>query len=98
MNYQDAKVLSESLNAEHTDSGRALNVICNSVQKTSMGLTSPVVKATPEYVAANFRYNVAAEKLRTFNKYYVKTFKKELAFDRAARYAKIIEANSMNNS
>lgn len=82
MNFQDAKLFADLLHAEYTILGKALNVVCNSVPKTSMGLTSPEVKATKEYKEASNRFNIAQAKLQNFNKSYVKLFKKEIAADR----------------
>lgn len=56
--------------------------------KGPMGLTPDVVKESPEWKRAKADFENSFAKLREFNSWYVKTFKKEIAAARAARYAK----------
>lgn len=91
MTFQEAKTFADLFYEEYKISGRDLNAICNSIPKTSMGLTSPEVKVTEEYKAATIRFNIAHAKLQDFNKSYVKLFKKEIAEDRATRRNSFVE-------
>lgn len=54
--------------------------------KNEMGMTPDFVKAMPEWQQAKKEFDKAFAELRTFNGWYVKTFKKEIAADRKNKY------------
>lgn len=54
----------------------------------SMGLTPDAIKSTPEYRAANARYQRAFAKQRAFNTTFTKKFAKELRAERDKRYGR----------
>lgn len=53
-----------------------------------MGLVPDAVKATPEYRAANARFQRAFARQREFNTVFTKRFAKELRAERASRYGR----------
>ena len=81
MTYLEAKKTSEMLTGNVDRLSAALRVF---PADGPMGLTSDVVRATPEYRAAKTAYNAAFERLRVFNGRFVKGFAKEIREDRRA--------------
>jgi hypothetical protein len=51
--------------------------------RNGMGLVSDDVRVSPEYRAAKATYERAANELRTFNRWYVKAYRAEIAANRA---------------
>lgn len=86
MDYQEAKIIANTLYEACISTGRELTKICNSKPKGLMGLTSPEVHVSQEFIEANIAYELAAQKSRIFNKIYLKRFKKEISAERAVRY------------
>lgn len=67
------------------DADKALKAF-DSYGKTEMGLTPDFVKAMPEWQQAKNEFDKAFAELRTFNGWYMKTFKKEIAADHKNKY------------
>ena len=57
----------------------------NAFPKGAMGFTPDHIRVLPEWRAAKVRVDKAFKALQNFNVVYVKTFKKELAAQRAQR-------------
>ena len=85
MNYAEAKQIANELNEASKVSGDILDQF----PKGAMGLTLDSVRATPEWKLANAKFASDFAKLRTFNAFYVKAFKKERNAERAAKYANL---------
>lgn len=85
MNYSEAKQIANELNAASSASANVLN----GFPKGQMGLTPDAVRATPEWKAAKAIADRDFAKLRAFNGFYVKAFKKERNADRAAKYVNL---------
>ena len=83
MNYEQAKAKKKALELANKAASEALNVF----PKTSMGLIPDSVKATKEYQEAKEKSVKAFAELQAFNMFFVKTFKKEYAADRKAKYS-----------
>lgn len=81
MTYAEAKKLKETAEEE----SRAASTAERAFPRLANGLTPDAVRATPEYKAAAARNALAFARLRAVNEWFVKTFKKEYAADRAAR-------------
>jgi len=72
---------------------KTLELICKEFAKEvekfpndgPMGLTSDEIKIMPEFQAARNNYNTSFAKLRKFNSFFVKTFKKEYREERKLR-------------
>jgi len=86
MNFQEAKEISKKLNDDMNRCSKILNE--KYTEKTPMGLTPDHIKSSPEYQADKFNFEIAFANLRSFNKTYVKTFKKELREERRNKYNK----------
>ena len=84
MTFEEAKALKEQLDSLCTEFGAKLQEY--SIYKNSMGLLPDYVKELPQFKEAKLWYDTSFKNLQNFNKYYVKTFKKEI---RAARDEKI---------
>jgi hypothetical protein len=70
--------------AQMKDAAQALKSIPG-VGIGPMGLTPDHVKASPDYQETRRRFEWDFDSLRKFNAWYVKTFKRELARERAAK-------------
>lgn len=81
--FEAAKVESAAVEAEVNTADEALR----SFPRGPMGLTPESVAASPEYRAANARYQKAFARQRAFNATFTKRFAKELRAERAARDA-----------
>lgn len=81
MTYEEAKKLADDLNNLLTATGRELDVF----PRSSMGLVTDEAKASTEFKAAYAKYQSLFKKVREFNTFYCKQFKKEKAADRRNR-------------
>jgi hypothetical protein len=81
MTYAEAKKLKDAAEEE----SKAAGAVLRTFPRGAMGLTPYEITLTPEYKAADTRYRVAFARERAINGWFVKTFKKEYAADRAAR-------------
>lgn len=72
--FDEALLQAEALNTEYLAAGSRLEAFPTG----PMGLTPDDVKRTPEFQQAKRQYEVVFQRLRTFNAWYTKTFKKEL--------------------
>jgi hypothetical protein len=79
--FEEAKAEGALLEEEESEAGAALKVF----PRGPTGLTPDSVRATPEWKAANARYQKAFARLRDFNGVFVKKFAKELRAERSAR-------------
>lgn len=84
MDYAIAKQISVELHAEHR---RASDILAG-FPRAANGLTPDAIKFSAEFRQAKQAYEVAFYNLRQFNATYTRTFKKELAAERAARRAR----------
>ena len=82
MNFQEALEISKKFDTEIS----RLSKILNSYPSNSMGLTPDSVKFSPQYQSDTNNYNKVAKQYREFNKFFMKTFKKEYAAHRAKKY------------
>ena len=85
MTFEDAKTHADALDAVSSAATRALDAISGG---GVMGLTPDAVKATAEWRELRAESAAAFQRLRTFNAWYVRTFKREIAADRAQRYGR----------
>lgn len=85
MNYTEAKEISNKLNDDLNNYSLILNT--KYTEKGPMGLTPDHIKASPEYKADKLNCTIAFNALRSFNKSFVKVFKKEIRAERRLRYA-----------
>lgn len=79
MNYQEAKELKAQLEAEVSRTGEALRAF---PREGLMGLPTEAVRLSGEYREAHAKYEWAFKKLRSFNSFFLRTFKKEYAAER----------------
>ena len=79
--FEEAKAEAARLDAEAEAAGQILRTF----PRGPTGLTPDAVKATPEYRAANARFQKAFARQRDFNGVFVKRFAKELRAERAER-------------
>jgi hypothetical protein len=86
MTFEEANAKASELWDTSTQATRALDAISGG---GPMGLTPDAVKATAEWRALRAESAAAFQRLRTFNAWYVRAFKRELAADRAARYGRV---------
>lgn len=84
MTFEEAKLEAARLDAEIKTTETVLRAF---PRDGAFGLPSDAVRATPEYRAAKTAFDRAFAKLRNFNAWYTKAFKKELAAERSARRA-----------
>lgn len=85
MTYEEAKAHQKKLEEKNTADSEALRAF-DKYGKTEMGLTPDHVKAMPEWRKAKQDFNISFSELRTYNSWFVKTFKKERAMERRNRY------------
>lgn len=90
MNYQEAKVIKESLYKEFART----SAILEAYTKGPMGLTLDVTKASKEWKFDYAACSVAFKKLRDFNGNFSKIFKKEMISERKAKYAELTKNSS----
>lgn len=81
-NYQEAKARRADLDTAARTTGEALRAFPGA-GSGPMGLTPDAVKFSPQYKAAKLAYVQAFAALRDFNHWFTKTFKKEIAQERA---------------
>ena len=90
MTYDEAKLYQKQLyaiNDEHSDKLKEFD----KYGKSAMGLTPDHVRDMPEWKRANREFDLSFAKLREFNGWYVKTFKKEILADRRKKYSKYVQ-------
>jgi hypothetical protein len=81
MDYQQAKIERDGLEAAQRNAFAILRAIPG-YGSGSMGMTPDAVKATPEWQAAASANGRAFAALQTFNRDFVKRFRKEIRADR----------------
>lgn len=81
--YLRAKAARDAIGADVARASAALNRF----PVGPMGLTPDAVKASPEYRAAKMAFDSAFAGQRCFNASFVRTFRREIAAERAARRA-----------
>jgi hypothetical protein len=86
LTFEQATHMRNIFEAQMKDAAQALKAI-EGVGTGWMGLTPDSVKASPKYQEARRRFDWDFDSLRKFNTWYVKTFKRELAQERAAKRA-----------
>jgi hypothetical protein len=86
LTFEQATHMRNIFEAKMKDAAQALKSI-EGVGAGLMGLTPDHVKASREYQEARRRFDWDFDSLRKFNVWYVKTFKRELARERAAKHA-----------
>ena len=79
--YHVAKSVKAGIEADVEKAGDALEKF----PRGPTGLTPDHVKFSPEYRAAKSTFDTHFNRLRNFNKTFVKTFKKEITADRRQR-------------
>ena len=84
MTYDEAKQIRATIEAEVSAHSAAL---ASFPHDGPMGLTSDAVKASASFRAAKLAYETSNAKSRKFTAAFLKTFKKEIAADRAKRFA-----------
>ena len=84
MTYEEAKQKQNILEQAYEKASEAIRNVPN-VGTGQLGLVPDSVKATPEYQKASKEYNKAFQEYRNFNRIVNKTFRKEMANDRAKR-------------
>lgn len=84
MNYLEAKEISEEMNKRVDTTSNTLN--SKYTQRTSLGLIPDSVRNTYEYKSDKLAFDTAFNELKSFNKIYVKTFKKEIRAERLNKY------------
>ena len=84
MNYLEAKEISEEMNKRVDTTSNTLN--SKYTQSTSLGLIPDSVRNTYEYKSDKLAFDTAFNELKSFNKIYVKTFKKEIRAERLNKY------------
>jgi GNAT superfamily N-acetyltransferase len=80
-NYLAAKKKRDELEAEVDKHAKVLQ----GYPTGEMGLVPDNIKSTPEFKTHKQNYNAAFQNLRNFNSSFTKTYKKEIAADRAAK-------------
>lgn len=80
--YVQAKAKRDALDAEATRLGRALKT---GFPRSSMGLVSDEVRATPEYRKAKAESDAAFKALQNFNAQFTRRFAKEIRVEREAK-------------
>ena len=80
MNYLDAKTIRDEREANVKSLGAKLNTY----PKGDFGLTPDDVKFSEPYKTDKSNFDAAFKALQDFNKFFVKTFKKERLADRKA--------------
>lgn len=85
MTYEEAKAYRKKLDEKNTADSDKLKSF-DELGKTAMGLTPDHVRALPEWQEAKKAFDCSFSELRTFNSWFVKTFKKEYAADRRKGY------------
>jgi len=89
LDYKKAQQKSKELNKKVNDLSRLLNT--KYPEKGEMGLTPDSIKFSSEFQEDKFNFRRAFEELRTFNKSYIKLFKKELKAERRNKYNLMIQ-------
>lgn len=82
MTYQEAK----EVNKRIEEKVNILSAKLNSYPKGLMGMTREDIRLSDEYQAVKREYSKAFKELQDFNKWFLKTFKKEYAKERRERY------------
>lgn len=81
MDYKEAKIFKQKLQDINSHASKEINKF----EKGDMGLTPDHVRKSPEYQKAKKEYDDSFKKLREFNSWFLKEFKKEYAQDRRNR-------------
>jgi len=84
MNFEEAKLHKHEL--EEINKGYSAKL--NTFEKNSMGMTPDHIRETLEWQKAKKDFDDSFAKLRNFNGWYVKAFKKEIQTDRRKRFAR----------
>lgn len=92
-NFQEAKGIRDGLEAAYYLACEQLKEFLSPYPATPMGLTPDHVKEMPAYKALKESVDHAFLKLQSYNKGFVKQYKKELAQERKNRIAKGAYAN-----
>lgn len=87
MTYDQAKFLKAAASATSDHTGKLLSDISGKNGQ----LTPDSVRNTPEYKAVKHNFDIAFAYERKFNTWFLKTYKKEYAAERKAKY------NAMSN-
>lgn len=78
MTYEQAKEYKESLSSKYDHDSKILN----SFPKNELGITTDHIRELPEWKKAKKEFDVSSSKLREFNAFFIKKFKKEYHEDR----------------
>ena len=81
MTFNEAKQLKSQIETEIA----GLSAKLAGFPTGAMGLTPDAVKFSPEFRAAKSAFDAAFARLRQFNAFYLKAFRKEVKADRAQR-------------
>ncbi|PGK51864.1 hypothetical protein CN918_29165 [Priestia megaterium] len=82
MNFEEAKREKKELE----ESNKIHSAKLNTFEKNAMGMTPDHIRRTSEWQQAKQDFNQSFARLRNFNSWYVKTFKKEIQADRRKRF------------
>lgn len=85
VNYEEAKLYKKELEEKNDEDSRKLREF-DKLGESALGLVPDHVKEMPEWRSAKVEFDKSFAKLREFNGWFVKTFKKEIAADRKSRY------------
>lgn len=83
MNYAEAKEIANKLMEEC----KVLSEVFQDFPRGAFNLVTDEAKASQSYKDANKAYIAKFTQLRNFNSFFVKTYKKEIAAERKARFA-----------
>jgi hypothetical protein len=81
--YEESKKVKQELERKSTELGKKLE----SFPKGAMGLTTPETQKNPEFIKTKQEFERVFAKLREYNSWFTKQFKKEYAAERNARYS-----------
>lgn len=83
MTFQEAKQISKTLNEIVNYNSSELNKFLQPYKsEMQLGLIPQSIKQMDKYKELNENYLISFKKLQEFNKYYIKTFKKEISEER----------------
>lgn len=83
MTFAEAKVIRDRLEAAVTST----NAMLRAFPTGQMGLTPDHIKSSPEFQSALTAFDLAFQRLRTFNFHFVRTFRREIKAARLSRRA-----------
>ena len=81
--YEESKRVKQDLEKRSSELGKKLE----SFPKGAMGLTSEETRKNPEFIKTKAEFDKVFAKLREYNAWFTKQFKKEYAAERNARRA-----------